>query len=108
MTDPFDAARGVIGRAIEARFFPAAVVEVGDCKGVRWGDAFGSRTFSDSEPIGDRTIFDLASLAKPLATTSIVMWLLGEGRLSIADLVASFIPEWRGDDRRSATIRDLL
>jgi CubicO group peptidase (beta-lactamase class C family) len=108
MNDPFGAARQVIRRALEARMFPAAVVEVGDCGRVRWREAFGRRTFADSEPIHEGTIFDLASLAKPLATTSVLMGLIGEGRLSIADSIGSFIAEWRGDDRKAATIRDLL
>jgi CubicO group peptidase (beta-lactamase class C family) len=108
MSDPFEAARLVIRRAIAARIFPAAVVEVGDCSGVRWREGFGSRTFADSAPIGEGTIFDLASLAKPVATTSIVMRLLADSRLSLSSFVGSFIPEWRGDGRKAATIRDLL
>jgi beta-N-acetylhexosaminidase len=56
------------------------------------------------------TIFDLASLTKVLGTTSAIMLLADEGRISLDDPVATHLPGWdRGDPRKSrVTIRDLL
>ncbi len=106
---PIDAARAGLQRAIADRIFPGAVAEVGDCRNIRWREAFGSLTFDTPRVrVDDRTIFDLASLAKPLATTSVVMQLVEDSRLKLGDPVRSFFGEWRGADREPATVQDLL
>ena len=102
-------ARAVILRALHDRVFPAAVAAIGDSRRVLWSEAFGRLTFDDSSPAtGKRTIFDLASLTKPIATTSVILHLVSTGRLDIREPIASFFAEWRGEDRERATVQDLL
>jgi serine-type D-Ala-D-Ala carboxypeptidase len=106
---PFDAAARVIEAAIGARVFPAAVAEVGASGGVLWRDAFGRLTFdAESAPTTIDTPFDLASLTKVMATTSVVIELTSSGRLRLGEPVAAAFREWRGPDRESVTVRDLL
>ena len=89
--------------------FPCAVAEVGDATGVRWRAALGAITFDkDAARAAEDTCFDLASLTKPLATTTVLLSLLESGRLDLDEPVAGVFPEWRGDDRASVTVRDLL
>src|SRR5690242_2461572 len=102
------AARQVIVDAVGARVFPAASVEVGASDGVLWREALGTLTFDQASPTLEETPFDLASLTKPIATTSIVMQLLDEKRLQLADPVSRYFPEWRGKDREAVTVQDLL
>jgi len=102
----------VLGNAVGARLFPAAAAEVGDRAGVLWREAFGTLTFPDST-LGDQradehTVFDLASLTKPLVTTSLSMHLVSQRRLTLEDVVSARLDEWRGGDRDGVTIRDLL
>jgi len=109
MTGAVERVRAEVQRAVDGRVFPAAVAEVGNDCGVIWRQAFGSLTFdATAGVVGDDTIFDLASLTKPLATTSLVLKLVGDGQLGLADSVESFFEEWRGQDRDSVTIQDLL
>jgi CubicO group peptidase (beta-lactamase class C family) len=104
-----DAARALLERAVADRIFPAAVAEVGDSHGTLWREAFGSLTFSRSAAPATRdTIFDLASLTKPLATTSVIVELAAQGAVDLADPVAKYFAEWRGAAREEATVRDLL
>ena len=104
-----DAARVLLELAIQDRIFPAATAEVGDSRGVLWRTAAGALTFDEGAlPADDSTIFDLASLTKPIATTSAIMQLVGRGALDILEPVATFFSEWRGEDRERATVRDLL
>ena len=104
-----DAARALLERAIEDRIFPAATVEIGDSRGAIWRTAAGTLTFDEGAlPADDSTIFDLASLTKPIATTSAIMQLAGRGALDILEPVATFFSEWRGEDREPATVQDLL
>jgi CubicO group peptidase (beta-lactamase class C family) len=107
--DEFIHASRVIERAIAAQAFPAAVVEVGDASRSLWRQAFGRLSFDlDSQLTTADTIFDLASLTKVLATTPIVMQQLERGRLELNDHVSVRLPTWRGADRASITIADLL
>ena len=104
-----DAARAVIIDAVAARAFPAAAVEVGAASGPLWRDALGALTFDEgSADASGSTPFDLASLTKPIAATSIALQLLGRGAVRLDDRVASFFPEWRGAGRDPVTVQDLL
>ena len=60
------------------------------------------------EPATVDTVYDLASLTKPLATTTAVALLLADGRLSLEDPLERFVPELTQNDLRQATIRHLL
>ena len=109
MSLTFGAARDVLRRAVAARAFPAAVVEVGTAGQPIWREAFGRLTFDADAPAArDDTIFDLASLTKVLATTPLVMRQIERGALGLDDPVALHLERWRGADRETVTIRDLL
>jgi CubicO group peptidase (beta-lactamase class C family) len=95
--------------AVAARCFPAAAAEVGDSRTVLWRQPFGTLTFDADAPAAtDQTIFDLASLTKPIATTTVVLDLLAGRALALDDRVSKFLPEWMGADRETATVQDLL
>jgi CubicO group peptidase (beta-lactamase class C family) len=104
-----DDAREVLERAIAARVFPAAAFEVGASGGFITSEVLGTLTFDPgAEPATHDTTFDLASLTKPIATTTIAMELVRTGALSLDTRVAEHIEEWRGADREAVTVRDLL
>lgn len=103
------AAAEVIRDAIALRVFPAACIEVGSRDGVLWRKAFGHLTYDQHAPeTTPDTIFDLASLTKVIATTTLVMRAVDDGLLRLEDRVSNWIPEWRGQDRQHVTIADLL
>ena len=105
----FTPAAEVVQRGVDERAFPAAVVEVGTRGEVLWQQAFGRLDAdSDSAPVQNDTIFDLASLTKVVATTSLVMGLVERGTLSLSDPIRRWIAAWRGRDREDVTIRSLL
>jgi CubicO group peptidase (beta-lactamase class C family) len=102
-------AREVIAAAIRGRVCPAATLEVGGSSGVVWQDSLGTLTFdADAPPASLDTPFDLASLTKVIATTTVVMELVATGALRLDERVSVFFPEWRGADRDAVTVRDLL
>ena len=108
MTD-FSGPAEILERGVRERAFPAAVVEVGAIDGALWQQAFGKLDYDDeSAPAQTDTIFDLASLTKVIATTSLVMRLVDEGTLSLDDSIRKWIPEWRGNDREHVVLRSLL
>jgi CubicO group peptidase (beta-lactamase class C family) len=106
---PTAVARGAIEQAIHARVFPAATVDIGTSTSSLWSEAFGTLTFDvTSAPIDHSTTFDLASLTKVIATTSVAMDLVRTGALRLDERVAPSFPEWRGADRDEVTVGDLL
>lgn len=105
----FTRAADVVQRGVDERAFPAAVVEVGRGGGVLWRQAFGTLdSDSESAPTEDNTVFDLASLTKVLATTSLAMRLVERGALALDHPIRKWIREWRGTDREDVTLRALL
>ncbi|HMD36303.1 MAG TPA: serine hydrolase domain-containing protein [Vicinamibacterales bacterium] len=102
-------ARRVLERAIADRVFPGSAVEVGSMDGILWQDTLGTLTFEPNAPaVKPETKYDLASLTKVLATTTMVMGLIEKDLLHLDTLVAQCFVEWRGEDREMVTIRDLL
>jgi CubicO group peptidase (beta-lactamase class C family) len=76
---------------------------------VLWRDAHGTLTYGDdSAPADVDTVFDLASLTKVIAIAPLAMRAIENGRLRLDDRVRDFISSWRGADRESVTIADLL
>ena len=105
----FAEAARIVERGVLDRAYPAAVVEVGSRDGILWRQAFGTLDYEDRAPATTQeTIFDLASLTKVLATTSLVMRLVEQNRLSLDDAIADRVPQWRGADREHVTLRSLL
>ena len=94
MTKP-DAARRVVVEAIRARVFPAAAIEVGNGASALWSEAVGTLTFDVSSPPANvNTPFDLASLTKVVATTTVVMELVRTGALDLDERVSAFFEDW--------------
>ena len=105
----FATAEELLDAAVGRRVFPAAVAEVGTHAGALWRRAFGTLTFDERARHAELdTIFDLASLTKPIATTSVVLTLVHDGALGLEERVSDLVPEWTGADRIPATIRTLL
>jgi serine-type D-Ala-D-Ala carboxypeptidase len=59
-------------------------------------------------PMTRETIFDLASLTKPLATATAVLWLVHDGALGLDDPVSKFLPAFSERDKDRVTLRHLL
>ncbi len=105
----FELAATLLERAVAAHAFPAACAEVGRGTGPLWRQAFGAMTYDPYDShIPDDTIFDLASLTKPVATATLAMRAIDDGLLALDEPVSGRLREWRGRDREAVTIRDLL
>lgn len=109
MAERFAAARAAIERAVTSRISPGAVIEVGSTTRPLWTSATGRLTYDPaSPPAGESTVYDLASLTKVLSTAPLVMRLIERGGLGLDDPVSAYLEPWRGRDRETVTIRDLL
>ncbi|MFH1215194.1 MAG: serine hydrolase [Pseudomonadota bacterium] len=99
--------------AIAANVFPGAAVGVclnhGGCEKTFssvWGK---SSLLSDSPQITRQTLFDLASLTKPLATTLAILSLEQAGNINLEDTLPTLLEnEEIGADKNNITLRHLL
>lgn len=103
---PVDA---LIQELIAQREIPGAVVLVGHNGQVVYRRAFGYRALEPRrEPMTLDTVFDLASLTKPIATATSVMRLVQLGQIRLNDPVAKYIPEFGRNGKEEITVRQLL
>ena len=99
----------VLARALEARAFSAVSAEIGGASGPRWTHAAGRLGFdSTTRPVDLDTIFDLASLTKVLAATTLALQLTARRQLGLQTPVRQLVPTWHGEDRAGVRVRDLL
>jgi len=99
----------LIENAIAAKRIPGAVLLVGRGSSVVYRKAYGQRALEPlPEPMTVDTIFDLASLTKPIATATAVMQLVEEGRVRLDDRVASYLPDFARHGKERITVRHLL
>jgi len=109
VTPAADAARRVLSAAIADGVTPGAAVDVGCSSGTLWRASLGAVAFdADAQAVRDDTPYDLASLTKPMVTTTLVAALAAEGLLALDSPIAAYQDEWRGADRERVTVRDLL
>src|SRR5688572_505810 len=99
----------VVARAIKAGGFPGATVVVGRRGASVMERGFGNLSWSNKTPVvPSRTIYDLASLTKVVATTTAIMILHDEGKLRLEDPVSKFIPAFSGGAKDDITVHHLL
>ncbi len=95
--------------AVADHRLPGAVVIVGHDGHVVFRRAYGMRSLEPAqEPMTVDTIFDMASLTKPLATAVAVMQLYEQGKIGLNDAVAKYLPEFGANGKQDITIRQLL
>jgi uncharacterized protein YbbC (DUF1343 family)/CubicO group peptidase (beta-lactamase class C family) len=95
--------------AIASGELPGAVVLVGRGSEVLYLRAFGRRVVTpESAPMTPATIFDIASLTKPVGTTLALMALVERGAISLDAPLGSYLSEFGNGGFKEVTIRRML
>ncbi|MFA6900086.1 MAG: serine hydrolase domain-containing protein [Desulfurivibrionaceae bacterium] len=101
----------IFSTAIHSRTFPGAAMAVS------WGppgkrkriiQTYGHTTYSQENPVHKGTVYDLASLTKPLATTLAILVLLKERLLQLSDRISDIFPQTGTAIVGGVSIKDLL
>ena len=102
-------AERVLQRHVSMRTTPGAVGLALRRKGVVACWAVGRHTYqADAAPVQVHTLYDLASVTKVVATTTLCMLFADEGRLDLAAPVQSYLPDFVGKNKDRVTVRHLL
>jgi len=89
--------------------YPGAVLLVArDGKVVFQKEAGHLSSMPGSAPVGRQTIFDLASLTKPLATTMALMRLIDRGKVDLDEPLSGLITGLSVKDKKEITLRLIL
>ena len=103
-----DSTRAVLTRALADGAFPGAVAIIGNRSGILASYGVGRLDAADSSRPTPTTIYDLASLTKIVATTSLMLQLVDQGRVALDTPVVRYLPDWHGPRAAEITIRQLL
>lgn len=99
----------LLAAAVRDRVTPGASVEIGSGRAIDFRCATGALTYDASAPACTTdTVFDLASLTKVIATTTLAMRLAERDPGWCDTPIAALEPRWRGADRATVTVRHLL
>jgi len=98
----------LMAQAVHEGVFPGSVLLVAKEEQVVFFEAFGHARLRPKRAMTKDTVFDLASLTKPLATALSVMILAQQGRLGLDQILGRTVPEFLGTHKQDITIRQLL
>jgi serine-type D-Ala-D-Ala carboxypeptidase len=110
MPDRWAPLQKLLEAGVSQGVFTAALALVGLKGDLRWQGAAGALSRDPGAAAATLdTVFDLASLTKPLATTLALMVLAGRGQLDLATPLGEVLPgPWLPPDKRPLTLRSLL
>jgi len=104
-----EAVRARVAEGLRDGVFPGAVVAVLRGSALLLHEAFGdAQVVPRRRPMTIETVFDLASLTKPLATATAVLQLWERGAVDLDAPVAAYVPRFAWGGKAEATVRHLL
>ena len=108
-TEKLAAIDAAVDASIKKSGCPGAVALVVHGDAVVFRKAYGSRAvLPERVPMTADTVFDMASLTKPVATATSVMVLAEQGKIRFTDLVAKHWPAFAANGKEAVTVEHLL
>jgi len=107
--DQTDPIKRILLEGIQAQVFPGAVLFVRHQGHIRFHQAVGLTSgLPDAHPVQPQTIYDVASLTKPLATASAILLLVQDGLLDLANPLNALLQETKGCPLGQVVLKDIL
>jgi len=109
MSTPQDQISSLLAEHVATGDFPSAVYLVAERGEVVFADALGFAVREpETVPASLETIYDLASLTKPLVTGLLCARRIELGELTLDSSVSHYLPEFDRTDKHMITVRQLL
>ncbi len=103
-----DSLAAVLNKAQREGAFPGAIAVVGNRAGIIASKGVGQLDATIAIAPTRATLYDLASLTKIIATTTLMLQLVDQGKVALDAPVTRYLPEWTGQGAGAVTIRQLL
>jgi len=85
----------VINESINNKEIPGAVLAIVRHGSLAYLKAYGNKSvYPEVEPMTENTVFDLASVSKPVSTAISIMQLVENGKLRLTDPVSMYVPDF--------------
>lgn len=99
----------IVNEGLMQEKMPGCVVLIGRKEGIAFLRSYGFRQLQPEKvEMTTDTLFDLASLTKPIATATSVMVLAQQSKLDLNATVATYMPDFAQNGKDAITIRHLL
>ena len=100
----------IVKTAIEEAVAPGVTIAVGRNGHIAYMKGYGYIDWNQpGSPAADtNTLYDLASLTKVIATTTLAMILEEMGQLDISRTVVSYLPEFNSPEKAQITVKQIL
>ena len=95
-------------KGISDKVFPGAVLLISREDSILFIKAYGYANILTKCPMTEDTIFDLASLTKPLATTLAIMNLVEGNKLDLEQSLGSVLPKFKKTEKEQIKIKHFL
>lgn len=107
--DPASAIRDLMQQLVVEGQTSGAVVCVGSSENIEFHEACGFRQIEPSPiPMTVDTLFDLASLTKPLATGLSLMKLVANNSIDVSSRAVEYLPTFKSHGKEEITLEQLL
>ena len=99
----------LINKAIKKKVFPGCTALIYYNENIIFNQGFGNFDYNTNSKVVDKkTIYDLASLTKVIASVTAVMILKDKGDIDLDEKVSYYLPEFKGEYKDQIKIRNLL
>ena len=98
----------MVNLCIDHKILPGCQILAIHSGSVVFSKNYGYLTYDSTDAVNEATMYDVASMTKPLATTLAVMKLYEEGRLRITDKVGKYLDYTSGTAVADLTLAELL
>lgn len=98
----------IANRAIADKTFPGGVIGIFN-QGKKTILPYGNHTYDTlSQKVTSKTLYDLASITKPIPTMCIILTLIEQGKLGLDTRIIDYLPDISTPERKEITIRHLI
>jgi beta-glucosidase-like glycosyl hydrolase/CubicO group peptidase (beta-lactamase class C family) len=95
-------------KGIRQHAYPGCQILIAQKNNIIYNKSFGTYTYSDSIPVTEKTMYDLASITKIAATTLAMMKLHEEEKINVKDKLSDYLPYLKNTDKEFITISSIL
>ena len=98
----------IIYAELNQQAFPGATFVCGTADTILYAQNYGFLDYSQTVPVDDNTLYDVASCTKVLATTFVLMHLYDQGLVQLDLRLGSLLPQFSNTPIKNLTITELL
>lgn len=98
----------IVEEGLEENAYPGCQVLVAKDGMVIYDKSFGYFDYSQSQPVQENSVYDLASASKAAGTLLAVMKAYDEKKFTLNNKISEYIPELKGSNKKDLNIKEML